>query len=156
MATTQGRGKSSYRYDEDYVYGNAVRALEPVKVEAPRKVELSNRARRNRDRHKRMSLGYVLFLTLAISITAMGCIQYLKLQSELTNSVKRISKLEITLNELKAENDDTESRIKGSVGLEEIKKRAMEELGMRYATEDQIVIYSSDDTDYVRQYVDID
>lgn len=156
MAATQGRGKSSYRYEEDYVYGNTVRALEPVRVEAPKKVELSHRARRNRDRHKRMNLGYVMFLTMAISITSIGCIQYLKLQSEITNSIKRISLLESQLNDLKAENDDTESRIKGTVGLEEIKKRAMEELGMQYATEDQIVKYTSDDTDYVRQYVDID
>ena len=156
MNKTQGRGKTSYRYEEDYVYGNAVRALEPVRVERPRNVQLSNRARRNRDKHKRMNLGYVLFLTLAITITSIGCIQYLKLQSEITNSIKRISTLESQLNELKAENDDTESRIKGAVGLEEIKKRAMDELGMRYATEDQIVKYSSDDTDYVRQYVDID
>ena len=156
MAETQGRGKSKYRYEDEYVYGNAVRALEPVRVEAPKKVELSHRARRNRDRHKRMNPGYVLFLTLAITVTGIGCIQYLKIQSEITNSIKRISLLESQLNELKAENDDTESRIKGNVGLEEIKKRAMEELGMRYATEEQIVKYSSDDTDYVRQYVDID
>lgn len=156
MNKTQGRGKTSYRYEEDYIYGDTVRALEPVRVERPRKVQLSNRARRNRDKHKRMNLGYVLFLTLAIAITSIGCIQYLKLQSEITNSIKRISTLESQLNELKAENDDTESRIKGAVGLEEIKKRAMDELGMRYATEEQIVKYSSDNTDYVRQYVDID
>lgn len=156
MAMTQGRATNSYRNNEDYMYGNTARALEPVRVEAPKKVELSNRARRNRDRHKRMNFGYVLFLTFAISITSIGCIQYLRIQSEITNSVKRISTLEIQLNNLKAENDDTESRIKGAVGLEEVKRRAMEELGMRYATEDQIVKYVSDDTDYVRQYVDID
>lgn len=156
MATTQGRGKSSYRREEEYVYGNTARALRPLDDEVISRPQLSNRARRNRDRHKRMNMGYVLFLTLAIAVTSIGCIQYLKIQSEITNSIKRISTLESQLNELKAENDDTESRIKGAVGLEEIKKRAMEELGMRYATESQIVKYSSDDTDYVRQYVDID
>lgn len=150
MANTQGRVKS------EYVYGNTARALRPLGVEERETPVLSHRARRNRDRHKRMNMGYVLFLTLAITVTSIGCIQYLKIQSEITNSIKRISALELRLNEIKAENDDTESRIKGAVGLEEIKKRAMEELGMGYATEEQIVKYSSDDTDYVRQYVDID
>ena len=156
MARTQGRGTAAYRRNEDYVYGNTARALRPVEVEAPREQKLSHRARRNRDRAAHMSFGYVFFLTLAIVATGIGCLQYLKLQSEITNSVKRISALEIELNEIKDENDDTESRIKGTVGLEEIKKRAMNELGMQYATPEQIVKYESDDTDYVRQYIDID
>lgn len=156
MAATQGRGRSAYRQNEDYIYGNTARALKPVQVEEPREKKLSHRARRNRDRARHMSFGYVLFLTVAIMATGVGCLQYLKLQSEITNSVKRISVLESQLNEIKAENDDTESRIKGTVGLEEIKKRAMNELGMQYATPEQIVKYESDDTDYVRQYIDID
>lgn len=156
MAATQGRVKSAYRGREEYVYGNTARALHPVEDEVRRPVKLSNRARRNRERAGHMNFGYVAFLTLAIVVTGFGCLHYLELQSEITNSVKRISLLESDLNEIKAENDDTESRIKGSVGLEEIKRRAMNELGMQYATEDQIVKYSSDDTDYVRQYIDID
>lgn len=56
----------------------------------------------------------------------------------------------------KAENDDYESRIKGAIGLENIKKRAMDELGMTYASDDQIVVYNSDGTDYVRQFVSLE
>ena len=156
MTTTQGRAKNMARREEEYVYGNTARALKPVQVETPKSMHLSHRARRNRERAGHMNFGYVLFLTFAIMITGIGCLQYLRLQSEITNSVKRISILESRLNEIKAENDDTESRIKGAVGLEEIKKRAMNELGMQYATQDQIVKYASDDTDYVRQYIDID
>ena len=156
MAATQGRGRSAYRERDEYVYGNTARALRPVQVDEPPEKKLSHRARRNRERATHMNFGYVLFLTLAIVATGIGCLQYLKLQSEITNSVKRISILESRLNEIRAENDDTESRIKGTVGLEEIKKRAMSELGMQYATPDQIVKYESDDTDYVRQYIDID
>ncbi len=156
MARTQSKETRAYRGHEEYVYGNTARALKPVGVDSPRERELSHRARRNRDRASHMSFGYVFFLTLAITATGIGCLQYLKLQSEITNSIKRISVLESQLNEIKDENDDTESRIKGTVGLEEIKKRAMNELGMQYATPEQIVKYESDDTDYVRQYIDID
>ncbi len=156
MRDTQGRERSASYRNEEYVYGNAARALRPLEGDIPREVYLSHRARRNRERAKHMNFGYVLFLTMAITATGIGCLQYLSLQSEVTNSVKRISVLERQLNEIKDENDDTESRIKGTVGLEEVKKRAMNELGMQYATPDQIVKYKSDDTDYVRQYVDID
>lgn len=156
MRDTQGRERSASYRDEEYVYGNTARALRPLEPDIPREVHLSHRARRNRDRAHHMNFGYVLFLTMAITATGIGCLQYLRLQGEVTNSVKRISVLERQLNEIKDENDDTESRIKGTVGLEEVKKRAMNELGMQYATPDQIVKYKSDDTDYVRQYVDID
>jgi hypothetical protein len=64
--------------------------------------------------------------------------------------------MEIELQSLRAENDDYESRIKGAIGLENIKKRAMDELGMTYASDDQIVVYNSDGTDYVRQFVSIE
>ena len=43
-----------------------------------------------------------------------------------------------------------ENRIKGAVDLEEVKYRAMNELGMQYANSDQIIAYECEDTDYVR------
>ena len=102
-----------------------------------------------------MTPAYIVFLTVMMFITGYGCLSYLKLQSDITNDIKKIARLESQLHEKRAENDDTESRIKGSVDLEYIKKRAMEDLGMQYAREDQIVMYESDDTDYVRQFKDI-
>ncbi|MCR4658029.1 MAG: cell division protein FtsL [Lachnospiraceae bacterium] len=141
--------------EEQYVYGNAVRALQPVKVEKPAPA-LSHTARRNRDRAARMNPGWVLFLTAAMIATGTALILYLRLQSDITNRVKNIAVLEAQYNSLKAENDDTESRIKGNIDLEEIKRKAMTELGMQYANESQIVSYEVDDDDYVRQYIDID
>ncbi len=141
--------------EEQYVYGNAVRALQPVRVEKPAP-KLSHTARRNRDRAARMNPGWVLFLTAAMVATGTALILYLRLQSDITNRVKNIAVLEAQYNSLKAENDDTESRIKGNIDLEEIKRKAMTELGMQYANESQIVSYEVDDDDYVRQYIDID
>ncbi len=150
---SQGRQKSAYRKSRnEYVYGNTARALRPVQSETTRPQKLSNTARKNREKASHMNPAYVFFLTLAMLVTGYVCIQYLQLQSDITNSVKQISTLESQLNRMRAENDDTESRIKGAVGLEDIKQSAMDELGMQYARENQIVTYSSDDTDYVRQY----
>ncbi len=154
QSISHGRRVNTGSDVEEYIFGNTARALRPVQVEAPAK--LSHSARKNRDRASHMNPAYIGFLTIAMLLTGYVCIQYLQLQSELTNHIKTISALEYQLNDLKAENDDTESRIKGSVGLENIKKRAMDELGMQYAREDQIITYKSEDTDYVRQLMDIE
>lgn len=140
-----------------YVDGNTVRKLQPVPkrkpVRAPKK--LSHTARKNRDKAAYMNLGYVMFLAAAVMAMGFICIQYLQLQADITGRVRNISKLESTLNDLKLANDEEYARIMGSVDLEEIKRVAMEELGMKYASESQIVTYSGDSSDYVRQYKDI-
>lgn len=41
------------------------------------------------------------------------------------------------------------------VDLEEIRRIATEELGMTYAAKDQVVLYESEESDYVRQYEEI-
>ena len=159
-ATNRNR-TSSYSHREyreaSYVDGNTARALRPLEKSVKSPAEPSKRKlRRSIDSDTRMNPGFMTFLTLAMIFTGIICIQYIKLQSTVTTYVDKISSMEIELDSLKAENDDYESRIKGAIGLESIKKRAMDDLGMSYATDDQIVIYESDGTDYVRQFVSIE
>lgn len=138
-----------------YIEGNTVRVANPRREEyrTPHRV---TKPKRHSKSKQVMNLGFVMFLTAALSVTAFTCIQYIKLQSSITTHVTKISSLEKQLEELRAENDDMENRIKGSVCLEDIKKRAMDDLGMTYASQDQIVVYESDGTDYVRQFVSIE
>ncbi len=152
---TQAQRSDRRTVNGDYIYGNAVRALRPLEIDPQPAPVLSHVARRNRERAARMNPGWVLFLTLAMVATGTALILYLRLQSDITNRIKNIAVLEAEYNALKAENDDTESRIKGAVDLEKIKQRAMTELGMQYANENQIVSYETDDDDYVRQFIDI-
>lgn len=42
-----------------------------------------------------------------------------------------------------------------NVDLDEIKRIAIGELGMKYAKEGQVITYSGEGSDYVRQYGDI-
>ena len=144
------------RKRERYVYGNTARALRPIEQEVRSPKRVSTRSRRSIDRDTGMNPGFMIFMTLAMVLTGIVCVQYIRLQSSLTNYVSTLSAMEIELQQLRAENDDYESRIKGAIGLESIKKRAMDELGMSYATDDQIVVYNSDGTDYVRQFVSIE
>ncbi len=102
-----------------------------------------------------MSAGYVLFLLTALVATGIILVYYIGLQSDITNSVKHISVLERQLNELKVANEEDYSRISSSVDLEEIRRIAIQELGMQYAQEGQIISFASENSDYVKQIAEI-
>ena len=69
--------------------------------------------------------------------------------------MKNISALESEIADLKTDNDTTLKRINTSVDLNQIKEKAIGELGMVYASQDQVAYYSIEDTDYMTQYSDI-
>lgn len=144
-------------YEKKYIYGNTVRKVELVPLtefEQPVR-KLSNTARKNREKAAYMSLGYVAFLMLAIVIMGYACIQYLELQSDITRRQKNIVTMEGTLNDLKLANNEELSRIEGSVDIEEIKRIAMDELGMKYPDQSQMIAFNNEGSDYVRQFQDV-
>lgn len=112
-------------------------------------------ARRNQDRALIMNRGYVAFLTMAAIITCMTAGIYIKLQSDITIRLGNIAQLETCVNNLKADNDATSKRLATSVSLENVKKQAVEALGMSYPDEDQIVYYEIDHVDSMLQYGEI-
>ena len=124
------------RQNRYYVQGNTVRKLQQQQeiTERPKK-KVNNSIRKNRERAKHMSAGYVLFLGAALAACGMILVYYIGLQSDITNSVKNISRLESQLNDLKVANEENYSRISSSVDLEEIRRIAIQELGMQYAQE---------------------
>lgn len=164
MATTQRRGQSktatrnraANNRSQYYVQGNVVRKLDVTReIQRQPQKKISNTTRKNREKAKHMNAGYVVFLCAALVATGLILINYIGLQSDITNSVQHISALESQLNELKLKNDEDYSRITSSVDLEEIKRIAIQELGMQYAEEGQIVTFTSESSDYVKQMADI-
>ena len=138
---------------ERYVHGNTVRKVnEPVRRNAPYHVqEPSVRKKRHH-----MSLGYLLFLSIAVVLMGLTLTWYISLQSQITGSVKNIATLQSQLNTLKQENDEAYNRANGNVDLDEVKRISIQEYGMTYATEGQIVTYSDGGgNDYVRQIAPI-
>lgn len=139
-----------------YVQGSAVRKLDITReIERQPKKKLSNTARKNREKAEHMSAGYVLFLSLALLATGWILIGYIRLQSDITHSIENISRLENELNDLRLANDEEYNRITSSVDLEEVRRIAIQELGMKYAEEGQIVTYESENNDYVKQIASI-
>lgn len=149
-------GKRTGQRGQMYIYDNTARQLDVRKAieEEPRK-RLSNTTRKNRDKAVYMNFGYVFFLAAAIFVTGVVLINYIQLQSLITNNVEQISRLESQLNNLKLSNDEEYSRINSNIDLEEIKRIAIGELGMTYATEGQIVPYTNEGSDYVKQFAEI-
>lgn len=153
----QQRKKRQTTYRKNaYVQGSAVRDVDVTTAikESPRK-KLSHATRKNREKATHMNLGYVLFLLTALSLAGFMLTGYIGLQFEITNSVKNISKLESQLMSLRLENDEELNRVESAVDLNEIKKIAIEELGMSYAKDGQVIEFSAEGSDYVRQVAEI-
>jgi len=139
--------------DRRYIEGNTVRKLDTVKeMQQPRR-KVNKAVRKNQDRALYMNLPYVIFLTVALLITSVMLIGYLQTQAELTVSIKRVASLESQLNDMRLTNDEQLERINSALDMEEIKRIAVEELGMTYAKEGQVVVVSGEGSDYVRQLV---
>lgn len=140
----------------EYQYGTAVRetSLETILAGEPKR-RPNQAARRNRERAVHMNLGYVTFLVGALVIAAVVLIGYINLQVQVKNSINRVSRMESELFSLRQENDEYETRINSAVDLEEVKRIAIQELGMKYASEGQIVQVEGGGDDYARKYGDI-
>ncbi len=145
-----------------YVHGSTVRKVEPniqpnrrSWEEERRKKARRNAVRRNREKAFVMSRAYVLFLGVCVGISAFATFKYIQLQSKVANTTKNISVVESQITDLKADNDAREKNLNVSVDLNYVKDVAMNELGMSYATEEQVVYYSIDKSNYIEQYSDI-
>lgn len=149
---SQGRQRvDNYRRNTEYVQGNAVRRLRPeIEIEEPVRV-VSHRTQRNRDKARYMNPGYVVFLSIAAALVAVMLISYIQVQSDLTICRKQVASMKSELDYLKTTNDENLKRVESSVSLDKIKEIAVEELGMTYAKEGQVIIIEDEGSDYVRQ-----
>lgn len=160
MAGTRQRVNTNRRQATEgrntYVQGSAVRKLDVQReLQNPSKRSISHATRKNRDKAVHMNAVYVLFLSVALLVAGGILISYIRLQFNITASVETISTLEAELMDLRLQNDEEYARINSAVNLEEIKRVAIEELGMQYAREDQVIEVTDEANDYVRQFADI-
>ncbi|MCR5641288.1 MAG: hypothetical protein K6G04_08060 [Lachnospiraceae bacterium] len=149
-----------------YQYGNLAPSIHPglerQKMEEERLRKKQERERRLRKKrlieHKkelRRRKMHALYMTFGLMIFGGLCTSYIYLQNSITTSMHNIASLQSEISDLKAANAATESRIHTATNLNDIKNRAVNELGMVYATSDQIVYYDMQDEDYMNQYDNI-
>ena len=159
--------KEKRRKNDYYVDGNTVRRAEAAPDYRQRRQERINEeeeakerrrrrmVRREQERTLRVGRSYLTFLTMVMIVFGVFAGTYIKIQSDVTSRMDTVSNLESQIADLKAENDEAYKRLSTSVDLESVKKTALEELGMSYVKESQIVYYSVGDDDYMYQYGDI-
>lgn len=141
-------------YGEYYIDGNTAKRIdvrEEIK-KAPTPIENPDVQRRVREKHTHMNLGYVLFLVIALTFSSIVLINYINIQSQNKAIQETIAKKESKLNSMRMSNDEEYSRIISSVDLNYVKEVAINELGMQYAQEGQVVNVTTQGDDYVRQY----
>ncbi len=155
--TVNSRTRDSRYNERYYVDGSAARQLQPIEEDERRREQAHRRAysRKRVVKAAPMNIGYIAAMGAALLAICVVLTGYIKLQSDITNHISNISSLESQLNSLKLENDETYTKIMSSVDLDEIKRIAVNELGMKYAKEGQVVEYTGEGNDYVRQYSDI-
>ena len=136
-----------------YMHGSAApkydtqrRQVRPVQIQEEQNVDT---------RAKAAPVNMPLFILSLVAFMAIGfmMIQYIRLSSEITVLTNSITKIESQVDALKMENDEYYGRIMSNIDLEEVREIAIAELGMDYATADQIITYESTIDDYVEQRI---
>lgn len=158
-AEEKRKNVSSAKSRVAYVEGSTARKIQVAErperqwETAPRR-QVQPSVRKNRDKARHMSAGYVIFLAVAMCAAALILVNYIQLQAELTNRTRSVAGKQSELNNLRVANDEEYNRILSRIDLEEVKRIAIGELGMIYAQEGQIIFYSNEGTDYMRRVPD--
>ena len=132
------RGRDQRQF---YVYGNTVRQAEPVPVRTPKErpaqpKRTSRQVARNRNRAMSISPAYAVFLTVAAICAVLICVLYLNLQSDVVSRSEHVTALQEELADLTEANDTKYNAAADSVNLETVREKAMNEMGMVYASEE--------------------
>lgn len=113
-------------------------------------------ARRQQQRVEQLNFRYVMFMGLLVVLMTVSLILYIKLQADISSSNAEIASLESNLTELQSSNDEIYNEISASIDLDEIRDKAINELGMKYASQDQIIEYSASSGGVVHQISEVE
>lgn len=152
----QAYGRQTAGNRQMYVYGNVVTkpVYEPERrtKETARPKKVSQQVKNNRRLAMGMNRPYVIFLAAVTIVMLAICVNYVQLRSELISRSKNITALQEELSALSEENLTKYNVIMDSVNLEEVREKAINEFGMSYASEEQVVEYDNPTGDYIKQY----
>lgn len=98
---------------------------------------------------------YAVFLGLAAICAVAVCVLYLNLQSDVISRSENVTALQEQLTDLTEANDTAYNAAADSINLEMVREKAMNEMGMVYASEGTVIEYDSPSGGYVKQYSDI-
>ena len=167
------RRQSNYQDDigTEYIYGNTVRKPqrieepewypEPQEIEEPKREKrvrqkqkkvVSKKVRENRRKAMQVGPRYTVFLGISAMLLFAACVSYVWVREEVAKDSDRIHKLQRELASLKEENTTKYNAIVDAIDIEYVRDKALGEMGMTYATEEQIVIYKSETAGQITKY----
>lgn len=154
------RNNSSVNRRQLYVYGSAVQQTEALprrKREPARKApgHVSRQVARNRNRALNINPAYAVFLVAAAFCAVFLCVMYLRLQSVVVTHSENITTLQENLADLTEANNTAYNAAEDSVSLNEVRDKAMNEMGMVYESQGTVIEYESPASGYVKQYESI-
>jgi cell division protein FtsL len=165
---TAAGSRGHNRYNDYYYYGSEAPALVPDYEPEPYRERRSGHrsqyagAQNPRERAKTQArprhISFAAMAGFAVMIIALSAvlIGYVSLEYAVIHETRQVATLESQLSDLKTQNDQTLNEINSSISLDDIKYRAIKDLGMTYADKDQVVNYESDSSDYVHQVQEVD
>lgn len=160
MVSYAGYGRKAHGGGQAYVYGSAARQPQAGPVRAPigeseHRQKTSSQVLKNRRRALSISTAYAVFLAAAAVTAVVICFLYLSLQAETVRRSENITALQKELAELTEKNDAAFQAAEDSIDLQTVWDRAVNELGMVYASQGRVVSYKNPTNDCVKQYNDI-
>jgi len=148
-----------------YISGNTVKnlsvAMPVTKPQKRDKTDDEQEKRAQRQHHKEMQRVHKINFLYTVAVVGVltfiftVCIQYLQLQASVKSNSSAVSSMESQLSKLTDQNDMTELEANGSINYESIKNIAINELGMKYPSKNQVVEYDAKDSEFVEQYSNI-
>lgn len=136
-----------------YVSGNLA-LKEPFECEE----EFKREKRENRGKEKakgQLNLPYIFFLSFAAAVMVMVFIQYINIKTEYTIASREKVRLCREYDALRHENNIIYHDKIAGVDYAKLKEKAVDELGMRYPVQAQIVYYTPVHKESVVQYEEI-
>lgn len=141
-----------------YISGNTVRQLQAVperERQEKQKKELSQSAKKNREKALQMNMGYLLFLAAATVAVVIVCFNYLKLNADISATNANIAELTSSIDTITAQNDALDYSINSFTDINHIIKVAVEELGMVQANKEQVSYYKSSESEFMKQFTEV-
>ncbi len=144
-------------YRQPYIYGNTVCQPEVLpkrrNVAQQRKpVRVSARVRRNRNRATAMNKTYVSFLITAAVCVVVAFTFYLKLQTDVIKKAETVTAMQRELENITEQNNTDYHAVYENVDLQKIRDKAINEMGMVYASDGNVIEYEGPAQSLVKQY----
>ncbi len=138
------------RESTTFVYESAAPAIKPKKANK-KNLEILPKEIKKHNISGKLLLSFFYIVCTGLFIASI--LMYINMQGELATSVDEIASLQSKYETMKKSNDADYAAINNTIDFENIRKVAIEDLGMHYASDGQIIVFTEDYTnDYVRVY----